>query len=32
MNTVEGDKIIKQYLEEQKRKEQMQLLKLRKNL
>lgn len=28
MNTVESDKIIKQYLEEQKRQEQIQLLKL----
>lgn len=32
MSTVESDKKIKQYLEEQKRQEQIQLLKLRKNL
>lgn len=32
MSTAESDKTIKQYLEEQKRQEQIQLLKLRKNL
>ena len=32
MSTAENDKTIKQYLEDQKRQEQIQLLKLRKNL